>query len=82
MPIIQLIQFPMLFLSGVFFPIEIMPAFMRPVEAIMPLSNLGDGLRQVMVDATPQHSFVLNVVVLAAWLVISTLLTTRLFKWE
>ncbi|MDD4873740.1 MAG: hypothetical protein PHE15_02040 [Dehalococcoidales bacterium] len=25
MPIIQLIQFPMLFLSGIFFPIEIMP---------------------------------------------------------
>ncbi len=44
-PIIQLIQFPMLFLSGIFFPVEIMPDFMRPVVNAMPLTYLGDALR-------------------------------------
>lgn len=82
MPIVQLIQFPMLFLSGIFFPIDIMPSFMRPIVAMMPLSYLGDGLRQVMVAATPQQPLLINMAVLTGWLVVSTLLTTRFFKWE
>jgi len=82
MPVVQLIQFPMLFLSGIFFPIEFMPAFMKPVVAIMPLSYLGDGLRQIMVAATPQNSILVNALVLMGWFIGAALLTTRLFKWE
>jgi len=82
MPVIQLIQFPMLFLSGVFFPIEIMPSFMKPIVAVMPLSYLGDGLRQIMVEATPQNTMPVNALVLGAWFVVSSLLAIRFFKWE
>ena len=82
MPIIQLIQFPMLFLSGIFFPIEIMPAFMRPVVNAMPLTYLGDAFRQVMVAATPQQPLWVDVAVLGGWLVVCGLLTTRIFKWD
>ena len=82
MPVVQLIQFPMLFLSGVFFPVEIMPSFMKPIVAVMPLSYLGDGLRQIMVDATPQNSIVMDFVVLGVWFTATALLTIRIFKWE
>jgi len=82
MPVVQLIQFPMLFLSGVFFPVEIMPSFMKPIVAVMPLSYLGDGLRQIMVAATPQNSIVLDLVVLGVWFTATALLTIRIFKWE
>lgn len=82
MPIIQLIQFPMLFLSGIFFPVEIMPDFMRPILAIIPLTYLGDALRQVMVDATPLHPLIMDVAVLGGWLIVCMLLTIRLFRWE
>ncbi|MFC2026856.1 ABC transporter permease [Chloroflexota bacterium] len=82
MPIIQIIQFPMLFLSGIFFPVEIMPDFMRPILAIIPLTYLGDAFRQVMVDATPVYPMILNIGVLAAWFVICMILAIKLFRWE
>jgi len=82
MPIIQIIQFPMLFLSGIFFPVEIMPDFMRPILSIIPLTYLGDALRQVMVDATPVYPMMLNIGVLAAWFVICMILAIKLFRWE
>jgi len=82
MPIIQIIQFPMLFLSGIFFPVEFMPDFMRPVLAAIPLTYLGDAFRQVMVEATPLYPLSLDVVVLGAWLVVSMILAIKLFRWE
>ncbi|MBE0479922.1 MAG: ABC transporter permease [Dehalococcoidia bacterium] len=82
MPIIQIIQFPMLFLSGIFFPVEFMPDFMRPIVNAIPVTYLGDALRQVMVDATPLHSMTTNIIVLAAWLVASLLLAIKLFRWD
>ncbi len=82
MPIIQLIQFPMLFLSGIFFPVDIMPGFMRPIVDAMPLTYLGDIFRQVMVEATPLYSMTVNLAVLTGWLVISMVLAIRLFRWE
>jgi len=82
MPIIQLIQFPMLFLSGVFFPVDFMPGFMRPIVDALPLTYLGDIFRQVMVEATPIHSMTVNLAVLAGWLVITMALAIRFFRWE
>jgi len=82
MPIVQILQFPMLFLSGIFFPVEFMPDFMRPIVTAIPVTYLGDALRQVMVDATPLHSMTTDLAVLAAWFVGCLLLATRLFRWE
>ena len=82
MPIVQILQFPMLFLSGIFFPVEFFPSFMLPIVNAIPVTYLGDGLRQIMVDATPLHSLTTDIAVLAAWLVGCLVLAIRLFKWE
>jgi ABC-2 type transport system permease protein len=81
-PLIQLVQFPMLFLSGIFFPLDTMPAFMKPIVAIMPLTYLGDALRQVMTGAAPDNALLVNLIVLLGWFVISTVLAIRFFRWE
>jgi ABC-2 type transport system permease protein len=82
MPIIQLIQFPMLFLSGIFFQVEFLPDFMRPIVTAMPLTYLGDALRQIMVGATPLYPLSTDAAVLAGWLVVCMVLAIRLFRWE
>ncbi|MDP6647073.1 MAG: ABC transporter permease [Dehalococcoidales bacterium] len=82
MPIIQLVQFPMLFLSGIFFPVEMMPTFMRPVVNALPLTYVADALRQIMVQGVPLNPMWLNVAVLGAWLVVCVTLAIRFFKWE
>lgn len=78
----QAINFPMMFLSGLFFPLSLLPAWIRPVTHALPLTYLADALRQVMVGATPDYPLGLDVAVLAAWLAVCTLLSVRLFKWD
>jgi ABC-2 type transport system permease protein len=82
MPIINLVQFPMLFLSGIFFPVEFFPDFMRPIVDAIPLTYLGDGFRQVMVEATPLHSLPFDVAILGGWLLVTMVLAIRFFRWE
>ena len=80
--ITQLVNFPMMFLSGIFFPVEIMPRWLRPIVEAMPLTYLGDALRQIMVGASALHPLPLNAAVLGGWLVLCVALSVRLFRWE
>jgi ABC-2 type transport system permease protein len=80
--ITQLLNFPMMFLSGIFFPVDLVPAWIRPVVSILPLTYLADALRQIMVGATPVYGLPIDFAVLTAWLVIGSLLAVRFFKWE
>jgi ABC-2 type transport system permease protein len=59
-----------------------MPAFIKPVVMAMPVTYLGDALRQVMVDATPLYPLGIDLAVLSGWLVVCMLLSFWLFKWE
>jgi len=43
------LMFPMMFLSGVFFPIQQMPWYMQDISKILPLTYASDSLRRVMV---------------------------------
>jgi ABC-2 type transport system permease protein len=43
------LMFPMMFLSGVFFPIQQMPWFMQDISKALPLTYASDALRKVMV---------------------------------
>ena len=43
------LMFPMMFLSGVFFPIQQMPWYMQDISKILPLTYASDALRKVMV---------------------------------
>jgi ABC-2 type transport system permease protein len=45
------ISFPMMFLSGSFFPIELMPGFLQKVAKTLPLFYVNEGLRASMVFA-------------------------------
>ena len=81
-PIINLITFPMMFLSGIFFPVEIMPDFLRPVIEALPLTYLGDAFRQIMVGAPPLHSLTTDIVVLSGWLIVCMALAIKFFRWE
>lgn len=78
----SLINFPMLFLSGVFFPVELVPDFLRPVIAIIPLTYLVDALRQVMIGTNPLFPLPVDVGVLLAWFAGSLVIAIRFFKWE
>jgi ABC-2 type transport system permease protein len=52
MGVANIISFLMMFLSGVFFPIESMPEWLQPVSNILPLTYFAEGLRDSMVYDT------------------------------
>lgn len=43
------ITFPMMFLAGTFFPLEIMPPFLQIIAKILPLYYVNEGLRDAMI---------------------------------
>ena len=81
-PIVNVIFMPMMFLSGIFFPVEIMPGFMKPIVMAMPLTYLGDALRQITVEATPLYSMLTDTLVLVGWMVVCVTVSIRFFRWE
>jgi ABC-2 type transport system permease protein len=78
----SVVQFPLMFLSGTFFPIDAMPDALRTVARALPLTYLGDGLRQVMVDGTPFSPLWVCFAFLGVWLVVCFAIAARYFKWQ
>lgn len=78
----QVIQFPMMFLSGVLFPMEALPDFLRPLSSALPLTYLGDGLRQTLLGAPPLYPLWLDFTVLGGLLLLLAALAVRFFRWE
>jgi ABC-2 type transport system permease protein len=76
------VQFPLMFLSGTFFPIAAMPDALQAVARILPLTYLNDALRQVMVGGTPFSPLWVCVAFLAVWLVGCLGVAARFFKWQ
>jgi ABC-2 type transport system permease protein len=73
---------PMMFLSGVFFPLSIMPVALKVIARVFPLYYLGDALRRVMVDSASIASVWLDVLVLIGVGIIAFIASVRFFRWE
>lgn len=78
----QLIQFPMMMLSGSIMAVDFLPGFFQPIVAAMPLTYLSDLLRQTMVGMTPMYPMIVDFAVLGAWFVGLSVLAARLWRWE
>ncbi len=74
------ITFPMLFFSGVFFPIEQMPKFMQYVAYVFPLTYAADALRKVMTLGVGFSYIATDVFVLLAFAAVSSLAATLSFQ--
>jgi ABC-2 type transport system permease protein len=80
--VVQVVQMPLMFLSGIFFPFDFMPDFLRSIARLLPLTYLGDGLRQTMVNGTQVAPLPVDVAILAGWLVVCLVIAARSFRWE
>jgi ABC-2 type transport system permease protein len=81
-PLANIIVFPMLFLSGTFFPRFSMPEWLQQVTAFLPLTPIIDGIRMIategkhLIDLGPQLGLI------ALWAVIIYAIAFRVFRWE
>lgn len=81
-PIANIVFFPLLFLSGTFFPRDSFPAWLKPISDYIPLTYLSDGLRQVANNAAGITQLKTNIIGMLVWLVISFVIAVKVFRWE
>ncbi|HLC34588.1 MAG TPA: ABC transporter permease [Anaerolineales bacterium] len=77
----MVLLYPMLFLSGAFFAVELLPASVQKVSAFMPLTYVVNLLRG-MWTGQPWGDHLLDVGVLAGMLLGGTLVSAKMFRWE
>jgi ABC-2 type transport system permease protein len=75
------IMYPMMFLSGSFFPLEMMPGFLQTIAKVLPLYYVNEGLRasMVFVDNTAALRYSAMIAVFAIVVFVLGINTT---KWE
>jgi len=72
------ITFPMMFLSGSFFPLEMMPEFLREIAKVLPLTYLNNGLRDSMVYGNASSALYNTAIVLVVgifFIIVGSLIT-------
>jgi ABC-2 type transport system permease protein len=81
-PLANIIVFPMMFLSGTFFPRFLMPEWLQNISSFIPLTPVIDGARLIvtegkhLVDIGPQLGL------MAVWLIVIYAIAFRVFRWE
>jgi ABC-2 type transport system permease protein len=74
------IMFPMMFLGGVFFPIEQMPGFMQTISQFLPLTYATSALRKVMILGAGPESIMTEVAFMLAFGLIFLAIAVPMFK--
>jgi ABC-2 type transport system permease protein len=77
----NIITFPMMFLSGTFFPITLMPTYLRYFAHVLPLFYIIDGLNGVMIYNNYTQAAI-DLVVVAVITIVAFVAAARLFKWR
>jgi ABC-2 type transport system permease protein len=77
----NIITFPMMFLSGTFFPISLMPMYLRYVAHVLPLFYIIDGLNGVMIYSN-YFQTTIDLIVVTIITTIVFVAAARLFKWR
>jgi ABC-2 type transport system permease protein len=80
--VMNVIMVPMWIFSGIFFSTERFPAGMQPFVQALPLTALNDALRAVMLDGAGLWAIGHDLLLLAAWGVISFGLALKFFRWQ
>jgi ABC-2 type transport system permease protein len=78
--IMNLIMFPMMFLSGIFFPVSQMPWFMQDISNLIPLTYAADAMRKIMLLNANVADVSTDIIILLAFGVITMLIALPLFS--
>ncbi len=81
----NVITFPMMFLSGTFFPLSIMPEYLRTFAHVLPLFYIVEGLNNVMVYAPTTGNYtgaLIDIAVVAVITIVIFVAAAKLFKWR
>lgn len=81
-PLGNIIVFPLMFLSGVFFPRFLMPEWLQSASNFLPLTPVIDGARLILTEGKSLLDLGSQLAIMAVWLVIIYAIAFRVFRWE
>lgn len=81
-PLANAIVFPMMFLSGTFFPRFLMPEWLQNISAFLPLTPVIDGIRLITTEGAHLVNILPQIGLIAGWMVVIYIIAFRVFRWE
>lgn len=80
--LLNLVMLPMWILSGVFFSYSHFPDAAQPFIQALPLTQLNDALRAVMIDGVPLAAALPSLAIVGAWGGVSFAVALKIFRWR
>ncbi len=80
-PAASMMTFPLMFLSGTFFPVENMPSAFQAIAAISPLTYVNAGLRDIMIAGNTNDGL-FNMAIVAVIAIVLFAAGVVLMKWK
>ena len=81
-PLSNIVVFPMIFLSGTFFPRFLMPQWLQKISTFLPLTPVIDGIRLIATEGKHLWQLGPQLGLMAIWVVIIYFIAFRAFRWE
>jgi ABC-2 type transport system permease protein len=75
------ITFPMMFLSGSFFPLSQMPQFLQTIAQVLPLTYVNEGLRAAIIFDQSQQA-IFNTALITVLGLLFIIVGSWITKWE
>jgi len=80
-PMIQLITFPLFFISGIWIPISELPKALEVIAKIFPVEHVADLVHRAYVGAVPTGPVLLDFAILLAWAALGAVVASQRFVW-
>lgn len=81
-PLSNIIVFPMMFLSGTFFPRFLMPEWLQTVSGFLPLTPIIDGIRLIATEGKHLWELGPQLGLIGIWMIVIYVIAFRVFRWE
>jgi len=80
--VLNLISWPMMFLSGVWFSLEGLHPIVQKISLIFPLTHIIEGGRAIMIDGAGLEEITLNLAALVLMSVVFLAIGSYMFRWQ
>lgn len=81
-PLSNIIVFPMMFLSGTFFPRFLMPEWLQTVSNFLPLTPVIEGIRLISTEGKHLWEITPQIGLISLWAIVIYIIAFRVFRWE
>ena len=81
-PLSNIVVFPMMFLSGTFFPRYIMPEWLQQVSSFLPLTPVIDGIRLIATEGKHLIDILPQIGLVGGWMIVIYIIAFKVFRWE